>query len=163
MKHIWAPWRMKYISKKIAGDDDSCFLCVGDDCSCDEEDLVLHRGEHCYVIMNTYPYNNGHLMISTYRHVTDVEDFTPEEMNEMMELAQKSVRALKNAFDPQGFNIGMNLGRIAGAGEEHVHMHVVPRWRGDTNFMPVLGETKLLSEYLEETYRRIMKGFENTA
>jgi len=150
---LWAPWRMQYIGGPKA---DGCILCEkieGDD----EKNLVLARGDHAYVLVNIYPYNSGHLMIAPYRHLDCLEKLSPEEMAEMMTWARKSEQALRAAFDAEGFNIGINIGKVAGAGiDGHVHMHVVPRWNGDTNFMPVLGETKVIPEYLEETYAKLL-------
>ncbi len=150
---LWAPWRMQYIGGPRS---DGCILCekrTGDD----EKNLVLARGDHAYVLMNIYPYNSGHLMIAPYRHLDCLEKLSPEEMTEMMTWARTSEQALRAAFYAEGFNIGINIGKVAGAGiDGHVHMHVVPRWNGDTNFMPVLGETKVIPEYLEETYAKLL-------
>lgn len=119
----------------------------------DRQNLLLFRGRTAFVILNAYPYNSGHLMVAPYRHVADLEDLTEDEMLEVQKLLRDSIRWLKTAYQPEGFNLGVNLGRSAGAGiEGHLHWHVVPRWAGDTNFMPVLGETKVLPQSLEETY-----------
>lgn len=131
-------------------------LCDAPAAGDDKARLVLHRGGHGFIILNRYPYNSGHLMVVPYRHVGRLEDLTREESMELMVLAGLSVRALAVAMAPDGYNVGMNLGRAAGAGiDEHLHMHVVPRWRGDTNFMPVLGDVKVLPEHLEATYDRL--------
>ena len=139
---------------------DGCPFCAapGKD---DAEGLVVHRGEHCYVVMNLFPYNPGHLLVCPYRHVSLYIDLTDEETQEFTELTKQAVRALQTASGPHGFNLGMNLGRVAGAGiPGHLHWHVVPRWNGDTNFMPVVGETRVLPELLDETYARLLPRFE---
>ncbi len=129
----------------------------------DTKNLVLARGPFTYVLMNIYPYNSGHLMIAPYRHIESLEKLSPEEREEMMTWASDSERILRNAFHAMGFNIGVNVGRVAGAGiDDHVHMHVVPRWNGDTNFMPVLGETKVMPEHLEETYAKLLPHYRAT-
>jgi len=147
---------MKYITgRKMEG----CFLCEKhqEPPERDRENLVVHRGEFCYVVMNLYPYTNGHLMVAPYRHEGRMEELEHAALCELMALAQWSVRILREALRPDGFNIGANLGRVAGAGvEEHFHLHVVPRWGGDTNFMTVLGETRLIPEALEDTYDRLL-------
>ncbi len=154
MKQIWAPWRMVY----IGGDHgDECVFCekASSDQNEDEANLVLLRGEKTFVIMNLYPYINGHLLIVPKRHVGEIEDLTEEEMMELFKMTQKMVRVLR-AFNPQGFNVGVNIGRVAGAGVPgHFHIHVVPRWSGDTNFMPVLGDVRVISESLEGTYKKL--------
>lgn len=156
MEMIYAPWRAQYI---LGGEDnkkEGCFLCEypkGDD----ESRLIIARGKACFVIMNKYPYNPGHLMVAPYRHTADFSGLTSEEVTEMMALAQKSQMALTDAMMPQGFNLGMNLGKIAGAGvDDHLHLHIVPRWAGDTNFMPVLGEVRVISEALNQAWKRIV-------
>lgn len=152
MEQIWAPWRMVYIG---GGHGDKCFFCEKLDSSRDEENLVLLRGDLTFVLMNLYPYNNGHLLIAPKRHVGEIEDLTEEEMSELFKMAQKMVKALR-AFKPEGFNVGANLGRVAGAGVPgHFHIHLVPRWNGDTNFMPVIGDVKVISESLEVTYKKL--------
>ncbi len=150
MDYMWAPWRMEYIlSTKSKG----CIFCDKPRQKNDRENLILFRGERCFVIMNFYPYNNGHLMVVPYCHVSNLEDLTSEEHAELMALLAKSNRVLKSAVNPDGFNIGMNLGKVAGAGiDDHLHFHIVPRWNGDTNFMPVLGHTKVLAQALFETW-----------
>ncbi|RKZ34428.1 HIT family hydrolase [bacterium] len=161
MKRLWAPWRMEYISR---GDleNDECFLCEKQkNPENDDEDFVLYRGEHCYALMNTYPYNNGHLMIATYRHIGDFTKLTKAELVEMMEITRIAVSAITESMGAQGFNIGFNLGCVAGAGVvDHIHLHIVPRWGGDTNFMPVIADTKVVSEALKETYERLFPYFE---
>src|SRR4030043_2162444 len=150
MKYLWAPWRMDYIlEKKRKG----CFFCRTLRDGNDEDQLLLFRANHGFGIMNKFPYNNGHLMIVPKRHSREFEELRDEELTELFRLVKVSTKVLKASFHPHGFNIGINIGKEAGAGEEHLHLHVVPRWAGDTNFMPVLGETKIIPEYLEKTYQ----------
>lgn len=159
MEHLWAPWRMTYIDPKGAKEQ-GCIFCVKPQENRDEENLILYRGERCFVLMNLFPYNNGHLMIAPYAHVPDIEHLDAETLTEMMLTAQKSLAALRAAMHPDGFNMGINQGTVAGAGiADHVHFHVVPRWNGDTNFMPVLAETKVMPDYLQSTYRQLKPHF----
>jgi ATP adenylyltransferase len=159
MERIWAPWRSKYILN--ADHEGGCILCTRAQKKDDSENYILFRGERTFIIMNIFPYNNGHLMVAPYKHVGMLEDLDPEDGREMFMNMSLGIRALKKAFQPQGFNIGMNIGRTAGAGiEDHVHMHIVPRWNGDTNFMPVLTDTKILSVSLDEAYRFIKRSIE---
>lgn len=159
MRQLWAPWRIKYI---LADKADGCIFCDKPKEDKDEENLILHRGRKCFVMMNKFPYNNGHLMVAPYRHTADLAGLSPEEREEIMALAGISVEVLEKVLSAQGFNIGMNLGRVAGAGiDQHLHLHIVPRWSGDTNFMPILGDVKVISEALEETYRKLKSGFES--
>jgi len=157
MRILWAPWRMAYIRRfSNEGRSSGCFLCEAGSTSDDEKNLVVLRGEHAFAILNRYPYNNGHLMIAPYRHVGSILDLDGGESEELMKLIKLAVRALMEEYRPDGFNIGLNLGRAAGAGlEDHLHIHVVPRWVGDTNFMPILSETKVIPEGLGEAWRRI--------
>jgi ATP adenylyltransferase len=154
MERLWAPWRMEYIrnADKVEG----CIFCLFPAEQEDEARLILLRGEHAFIILNAYPYSNGHLMITPYRHTADLDDLSDEEMLELMRLTRRAVNLLKKAFRPDGFNIGINMGRVAGAGiADHVHIHVVPRWNGDTNFMPVLGDVRVMPESLEAVYRQL--------
>ena len=158
MKHLWAPWRMAYINQSgpAAHVEDGCFLCAAARQTDDVANLVLARGTRCFVIMHLYPYNNGHLMIAPYQHLPTIEELKPPVLTDMMVLAQRCLAALRAAMHPDGFNMGINQGRVAGAGlEEHVHYHIVPRWNGDTNFMPVLGETKVMPDSLRNTSRQL--------
>jgi ATP adenylyltransferase len=152
-KQLWAPWRLEYIEH--ADEQGSCVFCdaaAGDD----EQGLVVHRGDHAFVLLNKFPYASGHLMVASYRHVGDFAELTNEEALEVHRLAERAVAALAEVYAPQGFNLGWNLGRIAGAGiVDHVHLHVVPRWAGDTNFMPVLADVKVIPEHLADTRRRL--------
>ena len=159
MEHLWAPWRMAYIDPSGAKEQ-GCIFCVKPQEDHDEENLILYRGERCFVLMNLFPYNNGHLMIAPYAHVPDIERLDAETLTEMMLTAQKSLAALRAAMRPDGFNMGINQGTVAGAGiADHVHFHVVPRWNGDTNFMPVLADTKVMPDYLRNTYRQLKPHF----
>ncbi|MCK5832182.1 HIT domain-containing protein [bacterium] len=159
MEKIWAPWRMEYIES--SGDKTGCFLCDAFASLEDRANLVLARRKHAFLLMNRYPYTNGHLMAVPIKHTGDLDDLSPAELTGTMELVNESVRALREVICAQGFNIGINLGAVAGAGMiDHVHIHIVPRWLGDTNFMPVLGETKVISEHLLETYDKLKSSFE---
>jgi ATP adenylyltransferase len=150
---LWAPWRLEYI--QAADEQESCVFCdaaAGDD----EDGLVVHRGKTAFALLNKFPYASGHVMIAPYRHLGDFEGLTDEEALEVHRLAERGTAALAEAYRPQGYNLGWNLGRIAGAGiVDHVHLHLVPRWAGDTNFMPVLADVKVLPEHLTETRRRL--------
>jgi ATP adenylyltransferase len=141
---------MEYIAGK---DQEACFLCEIARESRDEENLILRRGRHAFIVMNLYPYTNGHLMVAPHRHLGDFSELNDDERLEMLKLCENGMDALKKGQRAQGFNVGLNLGRAAGAGlEDHIHLHIVPRWIGDTNFMPVLGEVKVISQHLRETY-----------
>ena len=159
MDIIWAPWRIKYILGCKDKKDNTCFLCEKPKSKNDEENYILYRGEKAFIVMNAYPYNNGHLLIAPYRHVYSIEELTDEELLEVFKLVQKSVAVIKKVMNPDGFNIGINIGRSAGAGVSYFHVHVVPRWTGDTNFMPVLSNTKVIPEMLSETYKRLKPHF----
>jgi ATP adenylyltransferase len=153
MERVWAPWRMAYLEMS---QPEGCLFCNKPKETDDAAALILHRGEHAFIMLNAFPYNNGHLMIAPYRHTADMESLSTEESREIMELCQFCLSLLRQAYRPDGYNVGMNLGRTAGAGiADHLHLHVVPRWNGDTNFMPVIGETKVLSEALQNTYARL--------
>ena len=153
MEHLWAPWRIEYVQmEKPAG----CILCEKPAESADESNYVLFRGKLNFVIMNSYPYNPGHLMVAPYRHIATPEDLTAGEAAEHFDIVRRCVGALRKAFGPAGFNTGMNVGKIAGAGiDGHIHSHIVPRWQGDTNFMPVIGEARVIPQALAETYRKL--------
>ncbi len=153
MEQVWAPWRMKYI---LMDKSKGCFLCENLKQDDDAANYILYRGRKNFVIMNVYPYNPGHLMVAPHRHVASLEELTKEELHEHSEIVSRSLKVLRQVFDPQGFNIGVNIGKVAGVGlEGHVHTHVVPRWQGDTNFMPVVADTKVVSEALDETYKKL--------
>jgi ATP adenylyltransferase len=153
MERLWAPWRYGYIKmEKSPG----CIFCDKTKQRKDEENYIVYRGEKNFIILNSFPYNPGHLMVAPYSHIGNLGELTREEMTEHMELLARAVEALKKAFSPAGFNLGMNLGKIAGAGiEDHIHSHIVPRWQGDTNFMPVLADTRVLPEGLQSVYRKL--------
>ena len=153
MEQLWAPWRLEYI--KSADEDAGCVFCVaaaGDDA----ERLVVHRGRYAFVLLNKFPYASGHFMVAPLRHVGDFAELADEEVLELHRLASAGIGALAQLYGPQGYNLGWNLGRVAGAGVvDHIHLHVVPRWAGDTNFMPVLADVKVLPEHLAETRRKL--------
>ncbi|MEE9253172.1 MAG: HIT domain-containing protein [Thermodesulfobacteriota bacterium] len=152
MKKLWAPWRIDYIKGERA---QGCVFCDKPKLSRDRENLILYRGETGYIIMNRYPYANGHLIALPYRHIDSFGELEEKEKLELMNLINLGVDVLR-AFDPDGYNVGMNLGRAAGAGiEDHLHFHVVPRWVGDSNFMPVIADVKVIPEYLEESYVKL--------
>ena len=157
MERLFSPWRSRYIAS-FANEDrsDACVLCDASADRNDEEGLIVYRGKEAFVLMNKFPYNSGHLMVMPVRHTSDFSSLTRSEMAETMELLRASERALRELLHPQGFNIGMNLGRVAGAGiDAHLHWHIVPRWDGDTNFMPILAGSKVISESLREFHDRI--------
>jgi len=159
MRILWAPWRKPYIESGV--ETEGCILCEKPREQEDKKNFILFRGKCCFVLLNLFPYNNGHLMISPYRHVDSLASLSSEEMGEMVELARMSEGILRNALAAEGFNLGMNVGRIAGAGiADHIHLHLVPRWGGDTNFMPVLGQTKVISEDVNSTYERLCPFFQ---
>jgi ATP adenylyltransferase len=154
-KPLWAPWRIDYI---LGQKPDGCVFCGMVSDEDDRKNNILYRGELNYIVLNLYPYNTGHLMIVPYRHTSDYSDLNSEELAESAELTQKGLNALSGAFDPHGFNMGVNQGNVAGAGiEEHLHIHIVPRWSGDFNFMPVVGKTKVMPLSLPEVYDEILK------
>ena len=155
MERLWAPWREKFI---LCEKEPGCFLCRTSREKQDRKNLILFRGEKCFVILNRYPYNNGHLMIAPFRHVGKLEELRDEELTEIWKTAQLCVRALKSGLKPKGINLGMNLGKVSGAGVgDHIHLHIVPRWQGDTNFMPIFAETKVVSVGLADTYRLLKR------
>lgn len=164
MERIWSPWRMAYIqAAKEQGEDGGCIFCdlpaEGDD----ERTMILARGELAFVIVNSFPYNPGHLMVAPFRHVGAFTSLEAAELADVDALVSRSIHALEPEMQPHGFNLGMNLGRVAGAGiPDHVHWHVVPRWNGDTNFMPIIGETRVLPESLETTYDRLAAALAST-
>ena len=152
-RQLWAPWRLEYIEQ--ADEQQDCVFCSAADGD-DEAMLVVHRGEHAFTLLNKFPYASGHLMVAPSRHVGDFGDLTDEEAIEIHRLAERSLTALAEVYAPQGYNLGWNLGRVAGAGVvDHVHLHVVPRWAGDTNFMPVLADVKVLPEHLAATREKL--------
>jgi len=154
MEHLWSPWRMNYISDSTP--PDGCFFCEALKQEDNAETLLVARGEQAFVILNRYPYTSGHLMVVPYAHVPVMDQLTPECRAEIMELLNQAMAVLTDVYKPEGFNIGANIGAIAGAGVPgHVHFHVVPRWAGDTNFMTAVAHTRVLPEALEQTYQRL--------
>jgi ATP adenylyltransferase len=159
MEVIWAPWRMEYILSDEKGD--SCIFCPGDDRSEDEERLILYVGSLVMVIMNRFPYINGHLLVAPVRHVPGLESLSRDEMLDIMVMVRRSIWVLNGVMRPEGFNVGLNLGKVAGAGVgEHMHFHIVPRWSGDTNYMAVVGETRVIPEHIRETYHKLLPHFQ---
>ncbi|MEK7281640.1 MAG: HIT domain-containing protein [Chloroflexota bacterium] len=159
MRPLWAPWRSEYIQQ---GEPQGCFLCLTAQEDKDEANLILLRGHENFVLLNSYPYNPGHLLVAPYRHGVELEELTSEELAEHFQIVAKMVWLLRSVFSPQGFNIGLNIDRCAGAGvTDHLHTHIVPRWSGDTNFMPVLGQTKVISQALHDSYRQLKEGLKN--
>jgi ATP adenylyltransferase len=157
---IWAPWRLAYVKDASKGGRQECIFCPASDAADDRDRLIVHRGDRCFVMLNLYPYTNGHLMIAPFEHVAAIQDLEPETTAELMALAQRAIEILEDQFEPHGFNVGFNQGRVAGAGvEHHIHMHVVPRWGGDTNFMPVLADTRVMPQTLEQTYEALVGKF----
>ena len=159
MDHLWSPWRYRYVQK--GPPEQGCVFCRMAAEGNDEQNHVLHRGQHNFVVLNLYPYTTGHLMVVPYEHVDSLEAASAETLSEMMLLAQKSQRHLREVYKPGGFNIGMNLAESAGAGiPGHIHLHVLPRWYGDTNFMTTVAETRVLPEDLPATYAKLRAAFE---
>ena len=160
-ERLWAPWRLEYIKGPKDGE---CIFCAGPGAGDDRAKYIVRRGELCFAMLNAYPYNNGHLMISPFRHVPTIEELDEGELLELMTLTQDALAALRTAYAPEGFNLGVNQGKIAGAGvEHHVHLHVVPRWGADTNFMPVIGDTRVLPQSLDNSYEDVTRAFSAAA
>jgi ATP adenylyltransferase len=161
MDHLWSPWRLQYVT---GGAAPGCVFCAADTGSdATQESLVVHRGTACYVILNLFPYNNGHLMVVPGRHIATLGEATPEELHELMTLTQRAEGVLRAAYRPHGLNVGINIGKAAGAGvADHLHIHVVPRWNGDTNFMTTVGESRVLPESLQATVERLRPLFAAT-
>ena len=161
MERLYTPWRRMFIESM--GKTDGCFLCAAPQRNDDADTLILYRGATVFVIMNLYPYNSGHLLVAPFAHGGDFPALPAATANELIAVAQRCVRALDDEYSPRGHNLGVNLGNVAGAGiPDHLHMHVVPRWAGDANFMPIVGETKVLPETLEQTYARLLPHFRAT-
>ena len=153
MKRIWAPWRIEYIRTEKAKE---CIFCQKSKESRDSRNYILFRGDNNFVILNTYPYNPGHLIVSPYRHLATLDELSNEELLEHFDLVRRAAKALTKAYKPQGFNIGINLGRVAGAGvEDHVHTHIIPRWNGDTNFVTVISDIRVIPQALDSTYAEL--------
>ncbi len=157
MKQLWAPWRIEYI---LGPKPDTCVFCLPETTEEDEERLVLHRAGRAFVIMNRYPYNNGHIMVCPYRHVSELTELTREETHEIMDLVQRCSGILKQHFNCEGINVGLNLGKAAGAGiGEHLHFHLVPRWNGDSSFIAVMDDVRTVPQHIRETYRALQACF----
>jgi ATP adenylyltransferase len=156
MDYLWSPWRYQYMTRAAAGDQHGCFLCDAAARKDDAETLIVHRAKKSFIILNRYPYTSGHVMIVPYAHVADLANCEAETLSEMMALARRVEAAFRDTYNPDGMNLGMNLGRAAGAGVEgHLHLHALPRWFGDTNFMTVTAETRVQPEDLSTTYSRL--------
>lgn len=154
MEFMWAPWRIEYI---LGEKDEDCIFCYKPQEDKDRENLILYRGDRNLVMLNKYPYNPGHVMVAPYKHVSSLDALDDEDLLEHFKLVSRCVEMMKEEMNPEGFNIGINLGRVAGAGiEEHIHTHIVPRWNGDTNFMPVFSDTRVVPEALEATYDKLV-------
>ena len=153
MKQLWAPWRIEFITQPKPSE---CILCLKPRENRDKENFILYRSRHCFVMMNIYPYNNGHLLISPYPHANTLEKMDGKVLADIMAVLKRSVKAVKQALSPEGINIGLNLGKVAGAGiENHLHLHVVPRWSGDTSFMAVMADVRVIPEHLKATYGKL--------
>jgi ATP adenylyltransferase len=162
-ERIWAPWRLEYVkgaAKESGGEQAGCIFCVKQSETEDAANLIVHRGERAFVIMNKFPYTNGHVMVAPYEHLGRVQDLDDVTSAELLALTQRAMAAIDEIYDPHGYNVGFNQGRVAGAGvEHHIHMHVVPRWGGDTNFMPVLGDTRVMNQSLADSYDALHQRF----
>ena len=157
MKQLWAPWRMEYVKSEKS---DECIFCSLPKANDDTKNYILHRGQSAFIIMNIFPYNSAHIMVSPFRHIGCLTAQNDEEIKEMNNLTRRSIEIFRAVINPEGFNVGYNIGKAAGAGyDEHIHCHIVPRWTGDTNFMPVLGETKVHPEHLKTTYKKLLPHF----
>lgn len=160
-QRIWAPWRLAYVKDASKDSEQECIFCTKPEQGEDEANLIVHRGERCFVILNLFPYTNGHLMVAPYEHVAALPALPAETTAEMMALAQRAMTVLEDVYSPHGYNVGFNQGRVAGAGvEHHIHMHVVPRWGGDTNFMPVLADTRVMPQSLEQSFAALAGRFD---
>lgn len=160
MDYLWTPWRYQYMAQVSQGNQPECIFCDAVKRNRDEETLIVHRGKNAFVILNRFPYTSGHVMIVPYVHVAELNLCAPAALQEMMELAQKLEGIFRGEYKPDGMNLGMNLGRAAGAGVAgHLHLHMLPRWIGDSNFMTVTGETRVHPEELRTTYERLKKSF----
>ena len=158
MERLWAPWRLQYVTQEQK--EDGCIFCNKPKLGDDRAARIVRRGSLAYVMLNTFPYNNGHLMVAPFAHVANLEDLPPETLHEMMDLAQQCARVFKLSFHPDGLNLGFNLGAAAGAGiKDHLHLHLVPRWVGDTNFMPVVADVRVIPQSLDQTYDQLVEGF----
>ena len=160
MENLWAPWRMEYIMGEAAKKTEGCVFCNISKESNDVKNHIIHRAKTCYVVLNKFPYNNGHVMVIPFSHKADLLSLPIEGQNECQLMINKTISALRKSFNPQGINVGLNLGTAAGAGiSEHLHWHILPRWSGDTNFMPAVAGIKVISESLDDTYKKLKKTF----
>jgi ATP adenylyltransferase len=149
---IWAPWRLAYVKDASKDIEEECIFCAKPAAEDDEANLIVHRGERCFLILNLFPYTNGHLMVAPYDHVGRLQEIPPETLAEMMELAQRAMDRLEQVYEPHGYNAGAGV-------EHHIHMHVVPRWAGDNNFMPVIADTKVMPQSIEQSYEALKGAF----
>jgi ATP adenylyltransferase len=160
MENLWAPWRMAFITPQTPKSNE-CIFCTQPAANRDEEYHILYRGERCFMMLNLYPYNNGHLMVAPYEHAGSISQLSAETLAELMSQVQLALSALRLAMNPDGFNMGINEGKVAGAGfAEHMHFHIVPRWNGDTNFMPVIADIKVMPDHLDNVYRQLKTALE---
>jgi ATP adenylyltransferase len=160
MENLWAPWRMAFIASQTPQPQE-CIFCTQPAAHRDAEYHILYRGERCFIMLNRYPYNNGHLMIAPYQHVGTIEELDAATLAELMAQAQLALRTLRRVMNPDGFNMGINEGKVAGAGfADHTHFHIVPRWNGDTNFMPVIADIKVIPEHLDIVYQKLKGALE---
>ena len=160
-ERIWAPWRLPYVKDASKDSAEECIFCTKPAEGDDEDNLIVHRGERCFVILNLFPYTNGHLMVAPFDHIATLPELDAGTVAEMMALSQRAMGILEEAYGPHGYNVGFNQGRVAGAGvEHHIHMHVVPRWGGDTNFMPVLADVRVMAQTLQDTYETLAGRFD---
>ncbi len=159
MENLWSPWRMKYVTD--TENPDGCVFCTAPAQADDAARLIVHRGKDCFAILNRYPYTSGHLMVVPFAHVSSIELLTPDVRAELFEMVNRAIGVLREVYHPDGFNVGINMGEAAGAGiAEHAHVHIVPRWAGDTSFMSTVGETRVIPEELGVTWQRIREAWE---
>jgi ATP adenylyltransferase len=159
-ERIWAPWRLAYVKDASKDSEEECIFCAKPAADDDEANLIVHRGQRCFVMLNLFPYTNGHLMVAPYEHLATLPELEAATVSEMIALTQRAMLILEERYAPHGYNVGFNQGRVAGAGvEHHIHMHVVPRWGGDTNFMPVLADTRVMPQTLAQSYEALKGGF----
>ena len=160
MENLWAPWRMAFITPQTPRSNE-CIFCTQPAANRDEEYYILYRGEQCFMMLNLYPYNNGHLMVAPYEHLGSISQLDSATVAELMAQVQLALNVLRLVMKPDGFNMGINEGKVAGAGfAEHMHFHIVPRWNGDTNFMPVIADTKVMPDHLNNVYRQLKEALE---
>ncbi len=160
MENLWAPWRMAFITPKTE-QPPGCIFCTQTAANRDDEYHILYRGERCFMMLNKYPYNNGHLMVAPFEHVGSISLLDSATLTELMTQAQLALKAIRHAMNPDGFNMGINEGKVAGAGfADHMHYHIVPRWNGDTNFMPVVADIKVMPEHLDNVYKQLKEALQ---